>query len=64
MITPEELKHALKRIGKKSSARKIDKIIEDCHFIEGEKIKYTDFLAATTNIQDIIIKNLGLKMVP
>ena len=57
MITPEELEKALKRIGKETSAQEINQIIHNWDYLGNGKINYSEFLAATVSMKDVLTED-------
>ena len=57
MITPKEIKKALKKIGKKASAEEIKKIIDNVDYLGNGKINYSEFLIATVKAKDVLSKS-------
>lgn len=54
MITPDEIRDALKKIGRKASAQEIKTIIDNVDYLGNGKINYSEFLAATVDIQKLL----------
>lgn len=57
MITPDEIGKALKKIGRKTSAEEINKIIKNVDYLGNGKINYSEFLAATVDIQKLLTED-------
>ena len=57
MITPEELEKALKKIGKETSANEINEIIHNWDYLGNGKINYSEFLAATITMKDVLTED-------
>lgn len=54
MITAKDIKKALRKIGQKGSAKEIQKIMNNVDSLGDGKIHYSEFLAATINVKDLL----------
>lgn len=57
MITPDEIRKALRKIGRKASTGEIEKIIKNVDYLGNGKINYSEFLAANIDIQKLLTED-------